>query len=174
MAGAGEAGMIRELQPPDSLHLRAAEGWLGLGNWQEANEELERITPQLLVHPDVLKMRWEIYVAAKKWEAALFIATALVQMDPDNPLGWIHQSYCLHELGLTADARRHLMDVADKFPINATIRYNLACYECRLGRLRQAKQWLEKAFEIGDTRKMKLAALNDTDLEPLWESLREP
>ena len=164
--------MIPPLQPLDALHVQAAEGWLGLGNWQEANAELEQLAPQLLVHPHILKVRWGIYAAAKKWEAALFIAAALVKMDPDDPIGWIHQSYCLHELGLTADAHRHLMDVVDKFPTNATIRYDLACYECRLSRFRQAKQWLEKAFEIGDTRKIKLAALNDPGLEPLWKEIR--
>jgi tetratricopeptide (TPR) repeat protein len=159
---------MRALQPPDGLHLQAAQGWLGLGDHVEANEELEKIAPELRAHPAVVKLQWEIYAAAKKWEAALFIAVALVQMDPDDPLGWIHQSYCLRELGLTADARRRLMNVVDKFPLSATMRYNLACYECQLGRLEQAKGWLEKAFEVGGARKIKLMALNEPDLEPLW------
>jgi len=49
------------LEPPDSLHLQAAQGGLDLGNHVEANEELERITPQLRAHPDVLQVRWRIY-----------------------------------------------------------------------------------------------------------------
>jgi hypothetical protein len=40
-----------------------------------------------------------------------------------------------------------------------------------LGNLERAKQWLEKAFAIGDARKMKLAALDDPDLEPLWKEI---
>jgi hypothetical protein len=51
------------------------------------------------------------------------------------------------------------------------MRYNLACYECQLGRLEQAKGWLEKAFALGDAREMKLAALDDPDLEPLWKTI---
>jgi hypothetical protein len=35
----------------------------------------------------------------------------------------------------------------------------------------QAKQWLEKAFQLGGPKKMKLAALNDPDLEPLWKEI---
>jgi hypothetical protein len=31
------------LEPPDSTHLQAAQGWLDLGNHIEANEELEEI-----------------------------------------------------------------------------------------------------------------------------------
>jgi len=36
---------MKDLPFPDNKHLEAAEGWLGLGNWLEANEELENITP---------------------------------------------------------------------------------------------------------------------------------
>jgi tetratricopeptide (TPR) repeat protein len=159
------------LEPPDRRHLLAAQGWLELGDHIEANAELEKIAPGLLAHPEVLTVRWEIYAAAKKWEAALFIAAALIQLNPEDPLEWIHQSYCLRELGLTGDARRHLLDAVRRFPSSATILYNLACYECRLGRLQQAKQWLGKAFELGDARKMKQAALEDPDLEPLWKDI---
>jgi hypothetical protein len=36
---------MSQLQPPDSMHLRAAEDWLELGNYLEANEESHRIAP---------------------------------------------------------------------------------------------------------------------------------
>ncbi len=52
------------------------------------------------------------------------------------------------------------------------MRYNLARYESQLGRLEQAKKGLEEAFQLGDARKMKLAALEDKDLEPLWRELK--
>lgn len=34
---------------PDNLQLKAAEGWFELGNFLEANAELENITPKLRV-----------------------------------------------------------------------------------------------------------------------------
>ena len=102
------AEVVRPLQPPDTLHLRAAQGWLELGNYLEADAELEEITPQLRTHPMVLAVRWEIYAAAKKWEAALDIAAALIQLDPEDPLGWIHRSYALHELKRTKIGRAHV------------------------------------------------------------------
>src|SRR5664280_998989 len=162
---------MKPLEPPDSIHLQAAQGWLELGNHIEADAELDNITPQLRAHPAVLEVRWEIYAKAKKWDACLDIASALVQMVPDHPLGWIHRWFCLHELKHTAEARDNLLRVVDKFPINATMRYNLACYECQLGRLEQAKEWLKKAFALGNARKMKLAALDDPDLQPLWKEI---
>ena len=48
---------MKPLTPPDSFHLKAAEGWFELGNHLEANEELEKIAPKLRVHPDVLEIR---------------------------------------------------------------------------------------------------------------------
>lgn len=50
----------------------------------------------------------------------------------------------------------------------AFIRYNLACYCAQLERLNEARQWLKQAFDIGDAKKLKLMALDDPDLEPLW------
>ena len=75
------------------------------------------------------------------------------------------------ELKRTEEARDNLLRVVDKFPDDPILRYNLACYECQLGRLEQAKGWLEKAFKLGDPKKIKLMALEDRDLEPLWREI---
>ncbi len=58
------------------VHLQAAQGWLELGNHVEADAELDNIRPELRAHPEVLKLRWQVYAAAKKWEAALDIQVA--------------------------------------------------------------------------------------------------
>jgi tetratricopeptide (TPR) repeat protein len=159
------------LSPQDKRHLGAAEGWFELGNHLEANEELEQITAENRAHPAVLEVRWQIYAKAKKWEAALDIASALTRLAPEHSSGWVHRSFCLHELKRTAEARDNLLLVVDKFPEDPILRYNMACYECQMGRLEQAKNWLEKAFELGDARKLKLMALDDPDLEPLWRKI---
>jgi len=161
--------MMQPLEPPDNFHIRAAQGWLELGNHVEADEELEKITPERRAHPAVLEVRWEIYAKAKKWDAALEIASALVQLVPERPLGWVHRSFCLHELERTAEARDNLLRVVDKFPEDAIMLYDLACHECQLGRLEQTKHWLQAAFEIGDAQRLKLMALKDPDLQPLWK-----
>jgi hypothetical protein len=62
--------------------------------------------------------------------------------------------------------------VIDKFSTNATMRYNLACYECQLGDLDQARAWLEKAYRLGERAEMQAMALEDPDLKPLWEEIR--
>jgi tetratricopeptide (TPR) repeat protein len=163
--------MLEPMVPPDSHHLLAAQGWLELGNHVEASEELQKITPRLQAHPYALELSWQTYAAAKKWDAALDIASTLIQLMPENPFGWIHRSYCFHALKRTQEARDDLLPVVERFPDDAIMRYNLACYECQLGRLEQAKGWLEKAVEVGGAKKFKLMALNDPDLEPLWKEI---
>jgi predicted Zn-dependent protease len=111
----------------DKRHLEAADGWLGLGNWQEANEELNRISPDIQTHPDVLYVRWHICAKAGQWELAAETARALSQMMPDNPFGIIHFAYALHEMKRTKDAWDALLPMADRFPDNQTVPYNLAC-----------------------------------------------
>jgi hypothetical protein len=69
----GENPGVNELTPPDSHYLLAAQGWLELGDHLEADKELDEITPELRVHPDVLEIRWQIYAKEKKWLACLDI-----------------------------------------------------------------------------------------------------
>src|SRR5258706_13055014 len=100
---------VKAFSNSDVHHLRAAEGWVELGNHLEANEELEKITPELRAHPDVLALRWQIYAKAEKWNACLDIATAITKLAPDQPMGWIHRSFALHEPKRTQDAWDNLM-----------------------------------------------------------------
>ena len=91
--------MIEALQPPDSIHLQAAEGWVGLGDFAAANEELEQISAANCAHPNALQLRWRIYAHAGKWDACLDIATTLTRMTPERRFGWIHRAHSLDKLG---------------------------------------------------------------------------
>ena len=157
----------------DQRHLDAAQGWFELGNCIEATEELDQITPEMRGHPSVLEVRFHIYAAAKKWEYAAEVAKAISEFAPDNPFGFIQQAYSLHELKLTQEARNVLLPVVDKSPKEYIIRYNLACYACQLGNLKEARHWLKKAIGLASTKEVELMALNDPDLEPLWKELGE-
>lgn len=150
--------------------MNAAEGWLELGDHVAANDELDNITPQLLVHPDVLEMRWQIYAKEKKWDACVDIAAAVVKLVPGRPTGWLHRSFALHELERTQEAFDNLLAVADRFPDEWTVPYNLACYCSQLQRLEEAEKWLKKAMVINE-KIVKRAAIDDPDLVPLWDSM---
>lgn len=74
-------------------------------------------------------------------------------------------------------ALRRLMiwlgSAVSRFPNQTTVFYHLTVYGCHLRRLRDAMKWLERAFEIGDATQIKLKALDDPDLEPLWVEIGE-
>jgi hypothetical protein len=171
---------LKPLEPPDSHHLKAAKGWLELGNHIEANEELENITPQLRVHPDVLEMRWQIFAEAKKWEACVDIARAMTKLAPSLPQSWLHLGYSLRRAkggGLQA-AWDALLPVAEKFPTAWQVPYNLACYAAQIQRLNGARDWLKRAFDIseriGRFNEVRLTALHDPDLEQFWQEIPPP
>jgi predicted Zn-dependent protease len=156
---------MQDIAPPDSHHLRAAIGWLELGNVKEAQAEWRRISDHLRDHPGVLEVAWQIHAVDKKWSAALEVATKLLEYVPDSPAGWICQSYTLHEMKRTQEAWERLLRVVDRFPGEGTIPYNLACYACQMGELEVAKGWLAKAIKIKS--KFKQMAQMDPDLKPL-------
>src|ERR1017187_4411538 len=107
------------------------------GNDAEANQELERISPPARANSDVLEVRCEIYGQAKKWDACVNIASALVKLAPERSSVWIKRSFALHALTRTQEAFDNLLPVAETFPGLWTIPYNLACYCAQLGALKK-------------------------------------
>ena len=165
---------MKPLEPPDSHYLSAAIGWLGLGNVAEAGAELEKIAPQFQSHPDVLAVKFDIHAAAGKWNAAVEIAGTLTQMEPKQPGAWISLAYATRRKtgGGIPQARAILIQAQRTFPKETIIAYNLACYDCQLGDLDAAKTWLDKACTMGNVDRIKLMALQDPDLKPLWPDIR--
>jgi tetratricopeptide (TPR) repeat protein len=161
---------MNPIQPPDSHFLSAASGWLGLGRYAEANEELEKISPENLAHPDVMEVLWHIYAKAGNWAVCLDIAGAILKLDPQRAFGWTHRSFSLYELRRTQEAFDLLMPVAQQFPNVWRIPYSLALYCAQLGRFIECQLWLQKALAI-DREVVKRTALIDPNLKPLWVSM---
>ena len=157
------------MSPADQRRFLAAQGWLELGDWRSANEELEEMTPPQRSHPDVLRLNVEIQSAGRKWECAAEAASALCRLVPGEPFGYIRLAFALHELKRTREAFHVLLPAADKFPATWLIPYNLACYCCQLGDGIAARDWLAQAFKLGDAEAIQLQAFEDPDLAPLWE-----
>ena len=156
----------------DKFHLLAAEGWLELGNAEEAQKELDQVGPPWRSHPDVLEIQWHVLARHKSWNECAEIAHELIRQVPERVSGWIHLSFALHELKLTEDAYANLAGLLKKFPDEPVIPYNLACYCCQLGRFPEAKQWLRSTFKLKRGAGMVNKALQDPDLKPLWGFLK--
>ena len=171
--------VMRPIEPPDVFYVSAAVGWLMLGDHIEADEELDKVTPGLRGHPDVLEVRWQICAAGEKWKACAEIANAIIRLDPNRLFGWLGRACALRRTarnGLEA-AFAALYPAARKFPSEPAVPFNLSCYACQLGRLEDASAWLRRTFAVADKagrkKRFRLMALDEPDLEPLWRRIGE-
>jgi hypothetical protein len=140
---------LKKLQPPDSLHLNAAEGWLGLGDTAAAMAELDNIAPAIRTHPDVLEVRWQIFAKANRWNACIDIASVMTKLVPKKAEAWIHLAYSIRQArGGVEDSIPVLTSVVDKFPKDPLICYYLACYTAQTSRLTESTSWWDKAMTI--------------------------
>ncbi len=166
---------MNPLEPPDSAHLDAAQGWLDLGNAAEAGEELGKISPINQAHPEVLQVRWRVAAQAGQWQACLEIATVLTQTRPDHRFGWLHRAMSLRKLNRIAEARDVLLSVLDNFEANSTFPYYLACCFAQLGQPQEAKGWLTLALAHArsdpERDRIKQQAQADPDLQSIRDSL---
>jgi tetratricopeptide (TPR) repeat protein len=158
------------LEPPDLQHWQAAVGYVELGMFQEANDQLENVDPFNRAAPEVLTVRLAIYSGLKKWELMQQIAKRLKEFEPDNVQWTISLAYATRRAYSIDTAMEILLSAQAKFPKEAAIPYNLACYYCQAGEIEKAKRYLTKTFEIDSN--WRLVALEDEDLKPLWDSLR--
>ena len=154
------------LEPPDSHYLRAAEGWLELGNCVEAGAELDQIALGLRINPAVLEMRCRVFTVAKQWERLIEASAALIAQQPHEAELYVRHANALFFLERTAEARSYVLPLINRFPDNAILQYNLACYECQLGNFDDSKSWLIKSIALNKT--LLEFARQDPDLAPFW------
>jgi hypothetical protein len=166
---------MQKLEPPDTHYFFAAIGWLELGNLMESKAELAQISLAQQEHPDVLEVRWLVSAEQKHWEEGLQIAQALLRRAPKRSSGWLHQAYALRRVpgGGVQKAWEALLPACDLFPKEPTIPFNLSCYACQLQQIDTAREWLKRALAAGGKEKIKQMALKDSDLEPLWDEIRQ-
>jgi tetratricopeptide (TPR) repeat protein len=157
------------LEPPDQQYWQAAAGYAELGMFLEADTELDKIDPFNRAAPEVLAVRIAIYHGLQKWELMAEMAKRLADFQPDDVQWTISLAYATRRANSIQAAKEILLKAESKFPKEAIIFYNLACYECQLGEIKNAKNYLKKAFEID--LNWRMAALEDEDLRPLWDSL---
>lgn len=165
-----------ELAPSDIHHLKAAVGWLELGDASEALVELDEMSKALQSHPDVLETRWLALARNQRWDAAAKVARALIAAVPERPAGWLHHAYALRRStgGGVLAAFNALSPVAGKFPQEPIIPYNLACYTCQMQRdATETLAWLQQAIAAGERQEILAMAIKDPDLEPLREEIRK-
>jgi Tfp pilus assembly protein PilF len=157
------------LELDDQRHLTAAEGYLELGLFLDANEELENISAESRSGSEVLAVRAQVYLKLKRWELLQVVVRRMTLTDPGNPRWRLLWAWATRRVDCIAAARLILLTAVEDHPENALMHYNLACYDCQLGELEVSKARLRHAFKL-DPR-LRVCAIDDEDLKPLWDSL---
>ena len=148
--------------------LNAAIGYLELGMLEEAAGELENLSPEDRTSSEVLGVRMEIYRSAKKWSLMEVVARELWKRYQDEPIYLNNLAWVVRRQESIEAAQTILLEGFERFPNDAMTNYNLGCYACLLGDMDNAKRFVGEAIKLDS--KYKLMALDDGDLEPLWDS----
>jgi len=119
--------------------------------------------------PEVLAVRLELFRGLKKWDLMEAVARKLTPYDPDDVQWWISWAFATRRSDSIEAARAILVKAVEQHFDVAVVHSNLACYECQLGNLELAKGHLKLSFKI--KKRLRLNALDEPDLEPLWDSL---
>jgi tetratricopeptide (TPR) repeat protein len=143
----------------------AASGFAELGLYQEAVEELVDLPDSTKDDIPVLAAWLQIYQSWGKWAEGAAVAERLIEKDPDEADWYLALGFAVRRAQSLAAAEVILSAALQKFPQNATIHFNLACYYAQLGDVTRAQSYLQKAIEIDDS--FRVAARSDPDLKPL-------
>ena len=149
--------------------ISAVQGYIELGMFADACDELAAIDAQERDCPEVLACRAAIHCGRKEWPLMEITARRLVAEQPSEPqwhISWAHAAR--HGESIEA-ARRILLTAVERLPEVAALQYNLACYECLLGELDVAKARLRHAFKLD--AKLRQYARQDEDLASLRDWL---
>jgi tetratricopeptide (TPR) repeat protein len=139
--------------------------------FEDAEAELEKIVPFNRASPEVLRVRAAIYQRIARWDDLRTVALKLTRLEPANVQWPLSLAYATRRAVSIEFARDILLAAKMQFPSEPVIPFNLACYYCQLGDLDAAKEYLKHAFAIDPN--WRRAALDDQDLEPLWNFLSE-
>jgi predicted Zn-dependent protease len=149
--------------------VRIAEGYSELGMLEDALGELGQLDAEHQERLEVLRMRVDILLRKQDWEDALRLSLRFCAVNPNQPYGYVHAAFCLHELGRTSEAKQTLLDGPASLLDEPVYYYNLACYDTVLGNIEQAKVYLRASFRLD--KSFKTMAKNDPDLKQIRDEI---
>lgn len=162
--------MVEKIAIQHQKALTACQGYLDLGMPTEALRELKTLPPEVADRGEVVEIRVVVLIRAERWKTAATAARKLCKLRPNQPSGFIHLAYCLHELGQTQKARQTLLDGPRSLEKEGTYFYNLACYDAVLGDLEAARKHLARSIRLD--KRFREFARTDQDLALLHPELQ--
>lgn len=132
---------------------------------RESMTELDAISEEYQDRAEVLQIRLHNLMRHKRWSQALRVSQKLCRIAPECCTGFLHASFCLHELGKTAEAKKLLLKGPPLLLKEPIYYYNMGCYEALLGNVDNAQLHLQTSFEMDSA--FRELAKQDPDLKAL-------
>ncbi len=151
------------------IYLNAAEGFLELGMFEEAHDELERMPAEDRYRPEVYATRLGVFLKLEKWEAAEVCAKHLTRVWSDQSGWWCAWAFATRRSVSVEAAEKILIQALVRFPEDALIYYHLACYTCVMGRTREAKSLFAEAINRDESYLQD--ALDEADLKAIRDEI---
>ncbi len=152
-------------------HLETANGYLELGMLMEAWDELERMDAKERDGIESIKIRVKIFKEMEQWELMAELAWYLSTVEPDEVGHTLDFAFAACRFYGVEVAGNILEEAQERFPKEALVFYNLACYRAALGRTVDARELLNKALTLNAS--LRNNALRNPDLEVFWSELNE-
>lgn len=146
--------------------IQYANGYIELGMYDDASDELEAIEGAGRMSVEVMRVRAVLYFHAKQWELMEATSKYVAEEKPKDSFGWVNWANALRYQDKFDEAKKVGLMGLDIHPKNGALWYNLACYHSLAGSQAEAKECLSKATSIDE--KYKQAAIDDPDLDELW------
>lgn len=159
----------REEQLQFAKHFERAQGWLLLENHRAAERALRMIPGAFRRRSEVQLFRAQLYLAAGWWTRAVPVLRRLQRQHPDDPQHAVSLAFAVRRAQSIDRAEEILRAACARFPQEAVIWFNLACYAAQQGRMEEARRLLADAVSReGGYREL---SREDTDLVPFWSAV---
>jgi lipopolysaccharide biosynthesis regulator YciM len=167
---AEQPGKVSADLPQEALwRLERCDGYLDLGMKDRARAEIEQVPEPYQASPLFQQARLRLAMEEHDWPTAVSVARRLCDGAADKPAYWVQLAYATRRAESIEAAHSILLEGLRRFPKIAVIPFNLACYECQLGHMDSAVQYLESACKLDEA--YRDLAQEDEDLRPLWPRL---
>lgn len=150
-----------------SRHITAAQGFVDLGMFLDANGELEEIRPEMRDRSEVLAVRVRIYRALENWDLMDTVAGTLALRHPDNDQLVVDWAFARRRSQSPEAAFFILQEAERNHPAGNRIQYELARYECETGAIETARQRLKQLFERDPA--WRTTMIDDPAFERIWD-----
>ena len=151
-------------------HFERAQGWLLLENHTAAARALRLIPPAFRGRAEVRQFRAQLHLSAGQWGRAEPLLRQLRKENPADPQFSVSLAYAVRRAKSIGAAEKILLTARERFPNEAVIWFNLACYAAQQGRHADACDWLREA--VNHESGFQDLAKTDTDLTPFWAAVK--